>query len=310
MKQISIVMPFLNEKDWPYRTIQSIYDTADENLFEIIAINENPKDIYDFSKFPEVRYIKNDERLGVDACRQKGVELSKFPNCLIIDAHELFYPNSNWLNKVVDSVEKEEKTLWCFVCSTIGYGTEDIYKTKGDYYGADLKLYTEKEKDRPARQIVEAVWSSRKEGLEYPIQVILGANYAFKKERFLYLHGLKNLKSWGTSEPFLSLKNFFAGGTSKIRTDVKMAHYFRDNAPYSTHIADLVFNKIYLLKTIFPKELENKLIAHTPKDSNFKRAMELIEQNKEEIEKEKKYYKSIFTRNIYDFCKEFNVEMP
>ena len=310
MNKISIIIPFLNERDWPYKTIQSIYDTTDPNQFEIIAVNENPKDNYDFSKYPEVRYIINKERLGVDGCRQLGVELAKYPFCLILDAHELFYPNSNWLTKIIESVEKEEKTLWCFVCSTIGYGTEDIYKTKGDYYGADLKLFTEKEKNRPCRQIVEPVWSSRKERLEYPIQIILGANYAFRKERFLYLHGLKNLKSWGTSEPFLSLKNFFAGGESKIRTDVKTAHFFRDNAPYSTQVADLIFNKIYLLKTIFPKEMEDKLITHMPKDNSFKKAMELIEQNKEEIEKEKEYYKSIFSRNIYDFCKVFNVDMP
>lgn len=310
MKKISIIIPFLNEKDWPYKTIQSIYDTADPNQFEIIAINENSKDNYNFSKFPDVRYIKNKQRIGAPSCLQMGVELSQSMFCLILDAHMLFYPNSNWLTKIIESVAKEDKTLWCFVCSAIGYGAENIYKTKGDYYGADLKLFTDKEKNRPCRQIVEPVWSCKKIGLEYPIQIILGANYAFRKDRFLYLHGLKNLKSWGTSEPFLSLKNFFAGGTSKIRTDVKIAHLFRDSAPYSTLIDNLVFNKIYLLKTIFPKELENKLILSMPKDTNFKMAMEQIEQNKIEIEKEKEYYKSIFTKDIYDFCREFNVEMP
>ena len=70
-KQVSIIVPFLNEGVWPYKTIQSIYDTANHDLFDVIAINDNSKDNYDFSKFPDVRYIKNDQRMGVDGCRQR-----------------------------------------------------------------------------------------------------------------------------------------------------------------------------------------------------------------------------------------------
>lgn len=309
-KTISIIVPFLNEGNWPYKTIQSIYDTSDPNLFEVIAVDENPKDNYDFSRFPDVKHIKNDHRMGVDACRQKGVELAETPHCLILDAHMLLYPNTGWLNKIIDCCKREEKTLWCYGCVAIGYGTEDIYRHKGEYFAADLKLFTEKEKDRPARQIVEPVWANKKESLEYPVQVILGANYAFRKEWFMHIHGFKGLKSWGTSEPFLSLKSWLSGGMCKIRTDVRIAHYFRDNAPYVTNISDLVYNKIYLLKTIFPQDIEDKLTTYIPKDANFKRAMEDIDKNKEEIEKERDYYKSIFTRDVHGFFKEFGIAIP
>ena len=62
MKKISIIIPFLNEGNWPYKTIQSIYDTSDSQLFEVIAIDDGSKDNYDFSKFPDVKYIRNMHR--------------------------------------------------------------------------------------------------------------------------------------------------------------------------------------------------------------------------------------------------------
>lgn len=310
MKKITIVIPFLNEGNWPTRTIQSIYDTADSSLFEIIAVDDGSKASSDFSKFPDVKCVRNEPRKGVDGSRQLGAELADTDRILIFDAHMLCYPNTNWLNKVIDCVDREPTTAWCFTCVGIGYGTEDIYKPQGKYYAADLKLYTEKEKDRPCRQIVEPVWASKKPDGEGEVQVILGANYAFSKKWFHHIHGLKGLKSWGTSEPFLSLKSWFSGGKCKIRTDVEMAHLFRDNAPYTTVVADLVYNKIYLLKTIFPKELEDKLTDQMPKDSSFKFAMEMIERNKKEIENERKYYQTIFSSTIYDYCKKFNVQLP
>ena len=303
-------MPFLNESAWPTKTIQSIYDTSDSNLFEIIAINENAKDIYDFSKFPDVRYIVNKKRMGVDGSRQLGAELALTSRLFIIDAHTLFYPNSNWLNKIIDCIDREPTTAWCFTCVGLWKGNEDINHPQGEYYGADLKLYTEKEKDRPARQIIEPTWRTKKPELEDDIQVILGANYGFSKAWFMKIHGLKNLKSWGSSEPFISIKSWLSSGSCKINTSIKTAHLFRENSPFQTDISHLVYNKIYILKTIFPKELEDRLMAYIPKDANYNDAMKTIEDNKAEIESERQYYQGIFKYSIYDFCKRFNIEIP
>ena len=310
MKQISIIMPFLNESNWPIRTVQSIYDTADSNLFEIIAINENPKDAYDFSRFPDVKYVKNEKRLGVDGSRQLGSELATTDKIFIIDAHTLFYPKTNWLNKVIDCINRESTTAWCFTCVGLWPGKESINEPQGKYYGADLKLYTENEKDRPCRSVVEPVWGGKKEGVEADVQVILGANYGFSMDWFRKIHGLRGLKDWGSSEPFLSIKSWLSGGNCKINTEVETAHLFRPSAPYSTVVSSLVFNKLFLLKTIFPKELEDKLTAYIPKDGNYNHALKMIEENKVEIENEKSYYQSIFKYSIYDYCKKFNITLP
>jgi len=187
----------------------------------------------------------------------------------------------------------------------------DINNFKGKYYGATM-LFVDKSanSDRPVREILESKWASKKEGVEYELPCILGANYGFSKKWFDYIGGLKGLRMWGTSEPFLSAKSYMAGGRCKIRTDIEIGHEFRSNAPYVTPISHLVYNKIFLCKTILPEDLGDKLISYLPKDINFKNAMKEIEKNKDKIEEDKKYYKSIFKNSIYDYCEKFNIELP
>jgi hypothetical protein len=180
----------------------------------------------------------------------------------------------------------------------------------GKYFAADLRLLSDQEKDRPCRAVLEPKWASEKPGDEYFVSCILGANYFFDKEWFMYIRGLKMLRSWGSSEPALSLKSYLSGGDCKITKQIEIGHVFRDNAPYATPVPDLVYNKILLLKTIFPKELEEKLTLHIPKDANYNAALKLIDQDKALIESERAYYQSIFKCSIYDFCKRFNIDLP
>lgn len=309
MQGLSIIIPFLNEGLEPKNTIESIYSTIDNIPYEIIAIDDFSTNSVSLDNLPNVKLIRNVERRGVDANRQMGVEMAQFKNVLVVDAHMRF-KNDNWASKMIKYIEDNPQTLWCTTCIALGWGTLDLNNHKGKYYGANLKLFTEKEKNRPCRMIVEPIWAAEKSETEYKIDCILGANYFFNKDWFLHIGGLKGLKSWGTSEPFLSIKSYLAGGDCKITKDIEIAHIFRDNAPYTTSISFLVQNKIYVLKTIFPKELEEKLTKYLPKDRNYGEAMKEIERNKAQTEWDRNYYQYIFKRDIYDYFKEFNIEIP
>ena len=115
---------------------------------------------------------------------------------------------------------------------------------------------------------------------------------------------------WGTSEPFLSLKTWMAGGKCKIRTDIEIGHKFRSNAPYATPVSFLVYNKIYLCRTLFPDDLSNKLLACLPQDGTFKKATKMAEEHAQEIEDDRRYYQSIMKCSVYDFAKRFNIQLP
>ena len=312
-KKITIIIPSLNEPDDElYNTIKNIYETADNNLFDIIAIDDNSEEKYisDLSAFPDIKIVRNEKRMGVDYCRDLGAKTAVTDNLLFLDSHMRFFRNSNWLNIMVKSCEAEKDVIWCSTSLGLGYGTMDLSKHKGRYYAADI-LFIDKNADpkRFSRECLEPNWRGKEDKETYSVPCILGAVYFMTKKRFDFLHGFRGLKMWGSSEPFLSLKNFLCSGESKIHTGIEVGHRYRDNSPFSTGIHYLYYNKIYMCKTILPEDIGNKIMDCLPKNINFKNAMELIEKNKTEIEGEKNYYNGIFNKTIFDFCREFNVSI-
>ena len=314
-KKMTIIIPTLNEPDnEAYNTVKNIYETADSNLFDIIVIDDCSDSKYrlNFNDFTGVRLIRNNKRIGVDECRQMGGELAATDNILILDSHMRFFNNSNWLNKMIECCEKEPTTLYCSVSLGLGYHVGmDLSKACGKYYAADLLFYDKTAPaNRQSREILEPKWRSKEEkGEIYEVPIVLGAVYFMRRDRFHYLHGLKNLKMWGSSEVFLSLKNYLAGGVNKIHTGIEVGHRYRDNSPFVTEIRWLYYNKAYLCNTILPDDLSVKILGYLPKDINYKMAMEAITQNKTEIDKERQYYQSIFTRKIQDFCNRFGISL-
>lgn len=309
MKKLTIIMPFLNEKEEPRLTIESIYKSIDPNLIDIIAIDDNSSEKSILSPNKNIRHVINKERIGVNGCLHFGINEAQTPYILIIDAHMRF--PYGWYDKLIECIEREPNTAWCTSCMQLGYGNMDLNRTTIEYTGATLLLVDKNgNPERPAREILEPKWIPKKQEMEYEIPCILGANYFFSKKWLMHINGLEGLKTWGTEEPFLSLKTWLAGGKCKITRNIRIGHKFRDNAPYSTHIWSMIYNKIYLCKTILPEDLSNKLIGFMPQDSNFKLAMVEIGKNKESIEKQKSYYNSILKVDIKEFCDKFSIQMP
>ena len=311
-KKITIIIPHLNEPDNEvYNTIKNIYETADSNLFKMIVIDDHSEEKYrvNLDEFKDIRQIYNKDRIGVDGCRQLGGEMCDTDNLLILDCHMRFQKQSDWLAKMIESCQKEPNTVFCSTSLGLGYGNMDINKHAGKYWGADLMVF-DKNADprRESRECLEPKWRGRESNEEvYEIPIILGAVYFMTKQRFDYLHGFKGLKMWGSSEVWISLKNFMAGGKNKIHTGIEVGHKYRDNSPFATGISFLYYNKGYICKTILPEEIGKRVMNCLPKNINLRSAERLLEDNKKEIENEKKYYQSIFNRTFFDFCDKFNV---
>ena len=302
MKDITIIMPFLNEEKEPQNTIDSIYQTANPKRFEIIAIDDCSKKTSEIRGRREVRFIRNRQRIGVDACRQLGADLATTPCIFIIDAHMRF--PRGWLGKVIEDIQREPQTLWCTTCMGLGYGNMDLNRSRDKYRGADFVLLNR------AQEILEPKWRNVHDKDTYEIPCVLGANYGVSREWFQHIHGLKGLKIWGCSEMFMSLKTWMAGGSCKINTNVKIGHKFRDTSPYAINLWHIAYNKMFLCKTLFPKELSECLIDQLPKNINTKRAAREIQNDAKFIAEERAYYQNIFKRDIKSVCEQWKVSIP
>lgn len=270
MEKLSIVMPFLNEGEEPYRTVESIHETAPEGSFEIVAVEDkaDPSAIiaapYDFSRWPAVKHVPpRDVRLGVDGSRSMGVLHASHPTVVLIDAHMRFRKDG-WLPRLVDAVRSKPDCMFCTACGAMGHGVDRVEDIVTVYRGATLMLANDFSdaafvmpdgSKKVAREVFEPKWLRENPGTEptQEIPCILGAVYAFDRQHFINIRGLNGLTGWGSSEPCLSLKTWLAGGTSYLLNDLIVGHVFRDNSPYATAVWHLVFNKLLLLRTLMPK---------------------------------------------------------
>jgi glycosyltransferase involved in cell wall biosynthesis len=302
MKDITIIMPFLNEELEPQRTIDSIYETAHPKRFQIIAIDDCSKNPPEIRERREITYIKNNKRIGVDACRQMGADLAKTSCLFIMDAHMRF--TRGWLSCIINDIYSEPNTLWCTTCMGLGYGNMDINRSRDYYRGADIVLHNKE------NEILEPKWRNIHGNGSYEIPCVLGANYGVSAQWFKHIHGLQGLQMWGGSEMFMSLKTWMAGGTCKINTDIKIGHKFRDTAPYSTNIWNMIYNKIFMCKTILSEDIGEYLIRQIPRNVNYRRAEKEIQKRIEYISQEREYYQGIFNRNLKSICDKWLINMP
>jgi len=315
MKKLTIVMPYLNEGYEPLYTLQSILFTGNSDLVDVIIIDDHslkqPDDLKDkLETYKNVTLVRNDERLGLPKCRDLGSNMAKTPHILVIDSHMRF-KKDDWLNKINNLIESEPETMWCTTCSVLNKNHLDVYRPRKRYYGAYIALINKKnnEDSRPARSIIEPKWITRKRtGPEIPC--LLGANYFFAKEWWKKIRGWNGLEMWGTAEPFISMKTWMAGGKCRICTDIEIGHIFRDNAPYVTQVWPLIYNKLFICKTIIPEDVEKALLKHIKHTRSFDKAMNLMDINKNVIDEQRDYYDSIFVMSFDEYCRKFDMGIP
>ncbi len=163
-----------------------------------------------------------------------------------------------------------------------------------------------------SRKIIEPKWFTKeikpkfKKSVEIPC--VLGANYGFSTKWFKELKGFEGLQMWGSSEQFISLKSWLAGGKCKLLPNICIRHKYRKSAPYSTESFYMYYNKIFMASTIFPQSLSTNLIRFLGYNKHILKARRYIALNYEEIQHYRKYYKSIFKKSIYNICDKFHID--
>ena len=103
MKRLTIIIPFLLEKEEVEQTLANMYQYLEDEI-DVILINDASDDGYDYKSVADkyrALYVENEERIGVAASRDKGIELCQTPYFLLLDAHMRFY-NQTWLNRIIE----------------------------------------------------------------------------------------------------------------------------------------------------------------------------------------------------------------
>lgn len=307
--KLTIIIPFLNEGEEVRNTVNSIREYSNSHEVAIILINDASDDKFNYEEVANefnTEYVKNENRIGVAASRDLGVELCKTPYFLFLDAHMRFY-NNVWVNRIVQELDCDSRSILC--CQTRGLFVVDneliINKKRPTSYGVSIDFYNEE-------FFFEHHWifEEDKEFLQLdtvPIPCIMGAAYACSKSYWTYLKGLDGLMYYGNDESYVSMKIWLEGGTCKLLKDVVVGHIYRDTPPYIIENAPRLYNRLLLAELLLPY-LDKVRVFSGMKGyyrSIFNDAMYLFYQNREKIYNLKVYYKGVF-QNDFSFYEQIN----
>lgn len=298
MPNLSIVIPFLNEKDNLAKTLYSIDSTKSEDV-EIILVDDCSDDRFDYSTVAEnynCKLYRNPYRKGVAKCRDIGVNSAKSDNILLLDAHMKFF-DKDWVGKISEHLKFKKTRLYCAKSIVL----DESWNISGDILGAGatIDFYNPK-------NFFEPDWLNEKL-VEGEISCVLGAAYFFDRDYYLHIGGLSGLSQWGCDEQYLSIKYFMSGGEIRLASDISVGHVYRSRSPYTIMNGVSSFNKLlslYCLSTEKEFEILEPIIRKGIKCYDLQ--MNNIRRNIDLIGKIRSYNKAALRENsLFDFI-EFN----
>lgn len=303
MERLTVLIPFLNEKDEIYHTVANIRATSGKEV-DILLIDDASYDGYDYRQIArqfQATYIKHEKRRGTAQSRDHAVEACETEFFLQLDGHMRFF-ESGWSHSIIKSLEENKRALFCCRTSPIlkdaeGHITWARHKAS---YGAYMDF---------ERMRWDISWNHRDPAPNDPIidiPVVLGGAYACNKTYWSYLNGLKGLRVYGLEEQYISMKTWLEGGVCQLLKTVETGHIYRTRFPYPVEEWYVIYNKLLLTELLLPSQWKEPFLDKIIEEHslfNFKKAANALIREKEVVQDYTSYYNSIFTRPVESFIK-------
>ncbi len=302
MKKLTVIIPFLNERDEIRSTLKSMHSFLEDDV-DVILINDCSIEDYDYECIAAeygATYVKNEQRKGVAACRDLGVKICRTPFFLLLDGHMRFY-DGTWVKTIVAELERSDRVLLCCQTKFLKKSDYGIEENPSMCYGAYVEIMG-------SRNPFAAYWLNSDPEPEVDVMdipCVLGAAYAGSKRYWHYLKGLEGLCSYGCDEAYISLKVWLEGGRCRLLKRTLIGHIYREKFPYIVDDVDTVYNKLLINELLFSGRIKADIFEEIKRSNAqiFLKAFERIIKDKSSIEFLHAYYCNIFTRDLSEIIK-------
>ncbi len=320
-KLATLVIAENNEGEQLNDSLDNLLKHNEPELFDVLVVSDGSEVQVNMDKYRgTVKHFNSATRMGVGAAFDIGSGLIKTPHMIIMGS-DIRFRDDGVVEKMIGHME-EEKNAKSFVCTTnLGINTA---KNKTIYDDGLMKRFAARiclfltaddipKKGREMgrlkndvavsnyRNILESKWLSKMKGVVYDVPCILGAFYGVRTDWYKHVGGFYGHRYWGTLEPFISLKSWFAGGDCKIATDIETGHLFKTRGSHVTRDSDLVYNKYAVSMILFGKEIANVFIDFLGMNDDVRIAKELIGYNLKNLSTLHDRFMHVKTRDIHWF---------
>lgn len=319
MSLLSVVVPCLDDPDI-LKTVASIRETAGPDP-QIIIINDSSTIDCGWNfcrQFANVEIVTNRHRCGSGPSRHIGSIYATGEWLLHTDSHMRF--EKGWCeafrSRVKPAGDEYVTSPQTVFCGTMLALERDLSQ-HGEYSGATLNLAGPDPGKPEVQQVFQANWKKHQNGEE--VAMLMGAVSFVNRDWYLSLSPHRHLRSYGYEEEALSLKTWLSGGRVEMLSGVRVGHIFRGKdargreipAPYEVPLASLLYNKLFLMRTMLPFDLVERLLPKVEKTvprQTYLSACEMIRQDWHLIAAERA--ESRFTMAFAEYCEKFGIQIP
>lgn len=306
MITLSIGLNTYDDQEECEATIRSIRETAIGDV-DIVVIDDGSPVPFVTSD-PKVRLTRLQHRIGSGPSRHMCAVRAKNPWVLLMDSHMRMVPG--WHEEALMlAASSPSNLMWNGQCLGLNATHMDVSQPIGRYFGAHMHFTG---LDGGGKfQVLEGKWNTEQPGDHYPIGCLMGANYFVNREWFLHIGGMAMLHSWGSEEPFVSLKTWMAGGECRMAKKIETGHQFRSACKAVSPTGAYVYNKMLVAQTCTPEAAARVLIEGLPKQypvsGDLGVAKQMIRDRLPQIEIEKARHDMIFTRSFEEYLERFGI---
>lgn len=314
--ELSIIIPAHNTVlSSLHDTLSSIKDTIDVEA-EIIIVDDGSK-----PRIPDIEGITvlhHDANYGVGRAFDTGVAAAKADR-LFLMGDDIRFGHNQWASKTCEEIDIHPKSLIGNIC--VGLTTEtpdgmDFEKRRlvSRRNCATILFYhdhiSHPKKPKNFRNILEAQWIRKTDETSmFEVPCVLGAAYGVSKEWYNYIDGWWGHLSWGSLEPYISLKSWLMGGSCLCDPSIETAHIFKRSGTHGTQLSHLMYNKLLLAHLLMPDTLRDNLISFLGVNPVINAGMVEFNKRKDSIFAKREEYKQKIVYDVYDFCKRFNIDL-
>lgn len=336
---ISVIIPFRNDFEIINPVVNNLLVGAQGKPLEVIVVNDGS--VYPSNRFRPlelthvaVRVINVPISHGVGWCFDRGVEEAKGDSLILMGA-DVFPPLSYDWHSRVEFLCHTRDTIWCF--PTLGInGVADYFGDGVVRYGAKL-LITVNVDDLPKSSkireklpnytsIFDGQWN--RNGCETygtrEVQCLMGAFYCTTKEFYQKIGGwdteVNNRfighRSWGSLEPYISLKAWLSGGQVALDDSFCVPHLFgridkRSRFEKGARSGEVMWwNKLFMLETmVHDASMKKRIYDFINPTKNYHEGRAAIRHYSANVEKVRDRNKELFVRDLAWFCDTFDVKI-
>jgi len=325
MKQITLVIAENNEGAQLNESLDNLLEYNNPDTFDIIVVSDGSEIPVKLDKYAGlVTHVKKPIREGVGAAFDTGAEFVTTPHMMIMGS-DIRFRDHGCVDKMVSLLDRHRHNKSIICTTNLGINqsagktihSEKLLKR----YGARI-LFLMLAEDLPPkgssmgqlkndnavsnyRNMLECKWLSKPAKPLDSIPAVLGAFYGVRTSWYRYIDGFRGHRYWGTLEPFISLKSWFAGGDCRITTDIETGHLFKSQGSHVTRPYDLLYNKIAISRILFSRPLGNMFINYLGSNPDITVAKDLISFDDKKIEAARESFQKVKERDIHWFYEKF-----